>query len=335
MQLRKDIINENSLPSLNDYVEPIQKNIENLKKLVENYTPDNSVTFVGAGTSKPLGIVDWEELIKELFDCCEKEFRTTNKQCLDDPEQWPKLADEIFQELKNKGKQRKYFEVIQSKMLPKNNTTTLTLIKMILAVRTCLTTNFDISIEAAYNFINYLSNHFKIKNKKSLIIKHIPEIEDLSDKNGSSIYYLHGNVKRNIYILRKTHYEQYYPTISKRSDGSKCIESCLKHFFKKRSIIFVGFSFADSYVREYLFALAKEIEQENKINQSFYHESGEVYNPNQITHFLLIEARDNYSSDKLLYDFEKFYILPIVYKKGQHIFIEKLFEQLSRRNYGY
>ena len=181
MQQRKDFETESSRPSLNDYIESIPKNIENLKKLIDNYAIDKSVAFVGAGASKPLGIVDWEGLIKALFDCCGSEFRTSNKEYLEDTEQWPELADKIFQELTKKGKKEKYFETIRKGMSPNNNTTTVTLIKMILAVKTCLTTNFDISIEAAGEFVNYLSNHFGAKDKKDFIKKHIPESEDYSN----------------------------------------------------------------------------------------------------------------------------------------------------------
>lgn len=47
-----------------DSLEPAEfkKSRENLLKLIELYRKDGVVTFVGAGTSKPLGILDWEKI---------------------------------------------------------------------------------------------------------------------------------------------------------------------------------------------------------------------------------------------------------------------------------
>jgi len=317
-----------------NYIEPIQKNTENLNKLIENYSSEKTVAFVGSGVSDPLGIVDWKGLLKELINHCEMNFQNNSKQELDNSEQWPELADKIYYELQSKQKERLFYSVIRNKMVPSNNTTTLTLVKMIIAIKICLTTNFDRSIESAYEALDYLSKYLGNKEYGKPLIKYVPNFGEYLSQSKGIIYYLHGNISEDIYILRKTHYDKYYPSVSRMNGGSTSIEDCLKYFFKNKNIIFIGFSFADKYIRQYLLKLAKEIERENMINSSLFNEHGKVYNREQILHFLLIDSENNIwqkMQEQIFSEYEKYFILPIIYKSKKHIFIEKLFEYLSRR----
>ncbi|MHA1343952.1 MAG: SIR2 family protein, partial [Promethearchaeota archaeon] len=209
------------------------------------------------------------------------------------------------------------------------------LIKILLAVNICLTTNFDKSIENAYDFLNYIAKHFSSKNYYvNLIKKYIPQLEEYpNSKHDKVIYYLHADVENEVFILRKNQYDKYYPSVSGLNNYSKCIENCFRFFYKNKNIIFIGFSFADRYVREYIFKLSKELKNENLLHQSIYSEEGKIFYPKQSSHFMLIDTNtDIWLKEKsnIFKKFEEYNIFPIIYQSGLHIFIEQLFEYLSR-----
>jgi len=269
--------------------------------------------------------------LDELIKCCDETFQNNKISELSNPEQWPELADCIYYELKKNSKERMFNTKIKERMTPVINTTTLSIIKVILATKIQLTTNFDNSIESAYEFLEYLYKITKNVTFNKPQIKCVPDFGAYSDNSRNIIYYLHGNIKDDIYILRKTHYDMYYPSVSGK--GNCCIEDCLKHYFKNKSIVFIGFSFSDKYIKQYVFNLSKEIERNNMINANMFDQYGKVYTPENIRHYLLIDSEnDEYKKikDEIFNEYKDYYIYPIVYKSNKHIFIEKVFELLSQ-----
>ena len=320
-----------------DSLEPseFKKSKENLSKLIELYRRDRIVTFVGAGTSKPLGILDWKKLLSKLIDICGDDFKKENTIYLENDSQWQELAEKIYQELDKSGRKDSYHTIIKKAMSPSNNSSSLTLIKMMLAVDIHLTTNFDRSIENAYDFLNYISKYLKNKRyDRHFSKKYITNLEDYTNKNGNVIYYLHADIENDIFILRKSQYEKYYPSISNLRNGPKCIENCLRYFFINKNIVFIGFSFADKYVRDCFFKLSKDIEYEKMEHQSLYSQEGKVYNSRQKEHFLIVDSENKIWQKKkkqIFQEYEQYNIFPIIYKLGDHVFLEKLFEYLSEK----
>ncbi len=335
-----NIENENFFNSVQDgaepecasFLEPIEQNFANLYELCKLCNSNNTVTFLGAGTSKSCGIADWEEVMRVLMEYAKDKY--SFEKDLGDSENWPSLAEEIYSLLDSEGDESKYCEIIEEQMQPSHNTTTLTLVKMILALDIHLTTNFDKSLENAYEFLEYLSKRFgyeKLKRQFKRCV--LPDFGDLSSSiNGGIVYYLHGHIERKVYIFKSTDYDKYYPSISNNIESSSCIEDCIRHFYGNRHIVFVGFSFEDAYLRKYVFRLAKDIEKENRVHQSLYRQSGQVYPRKQISHFLIIDTNTRVweeNKHKIFDKFKEFNIYPVVYKGGQHIFLEKLFESLG------
>jgi len=77
--------------------------------------------------------------------------------------------------------------------------------------------------------------------------------------------------------------------------------------------------------------LADEIDRENQIHMEFYEQSGGSYRISKIKHFLIIDSKAGEfkkSGDKIFETYQRLNIYPIVYK--EHIFLEKLFEELCR-----
>lgn len=339
--LENDLYSDISNPNI------LKKSLRNLSNLISTYNRDKMVSFIGAGTSKPLGISDWEELMKTLcVEANKKGFTKNFEDFSDNTDIWPSLAQDIFNYLKSENKISVYFDVLKKNMVPKINSTTLTLVKLILALNFHLTTNFDNSIEYAYTFLNYLFDYVGAKEKNIVYTKYfIPDFSPFFlKKQEASICYLHGNVDKDIYILKKQDYEKYYPSVSNTKSDSKSLEleDFLKLCYKNKYIIFIGFSFQDYYVREFFFNLSKEIEREQKIATELYMESGNVYPEKEIKHYLVIDEEilrfysekfGNKKDRNLLHDnFEKYNIYVIIYKKEDYIFLEKLFEFLSQRN---
>jgi len=304
---------------------------DNLNKLIKSYNKNTTVSFIGAGTSKPLGISDWETLMRSLFEKASSSGFSSNFP--NKPQRWPQLAQEIFEYFKNNGTPEKYFDTISQKMMPRNNTTTLTLVKMVLALNVHLTTNFDNSIENAYKFLDYLSKHFKRQElKKRYGLNYLPDFQLHLKTDDSLIYYLHGNINNNTYILKKSDYDTFYPTVSGSQDSVDSLENFLKDCYKNCHIVFFGLSFHDYYVKEFFLNLAKEIEREDKIVSGFYTQSGQSYPGKDIEHFLITDAGILDEYEGRTHDFfQEINIYSIIYKSGKHIFLEKFFEGLAQR----
>jgi len=324
----------NQIVHLETYLhpDPQGQNIRNLKSLMELYSKDRTVSFIGAGVSKPLGIPDWEQLLNNLSKCANK-YYNFQSQLPQNSKEWPAFAEKIYNEFNQNNNSQKYFEIVSERMKPQINTTTLTLVKLVLAINIHLTTNFDSSIENAYKFLNYLSEYFGESEMR--IDYRTYYIPDFSFDTGSNpaIYYLHGNVEKNIYILKKSDYEKFYPSVSSITNSSKALEEFLKYYYKNKNIIFIGFSFQDYYIREFFLNLAKEIERENQIHMNLYRQSGGSYAIPEIKHFLIIGSGTSEFrkfGDEIFNNYQSFNIYPIIYHNEQHIFLEKLFEELCR-----
>jgi hypothetical protein len=315
-----------------------EQNRKNYRELLSLFNRSRFVSFIGAGVSKSLGIQDWKGLLIQLAKVVKSQFNI-DKDIPDDAEQYPEYAEELYKIFENHNAIDDYNNELSRGMRPTKNSTSLTLVKLALAINTHLTTNFDSSLEYAYRFLSYLSNKYSSeKLSKHYEIRHIPLFGDYLRGDGNDlIFYLHGNVSQHLYLLRESQYKIYYPSVSNLEECSRDLESLLNYYYRNRNIIFIGFSFSDFYVREYFFAKAKEIKKENLINKSFVAEAGQPYRESSIKHFLLIDTKNKYFSkhrEKIFEQFHEYNIYPVIYREHEHIFLETLFEVLAEnKNY--
>ena len=307
--------------------ETFSQNRNNYELLVSSFNRSEFVSFTGAGVSKPLGISDWDNLIDDLLK--EANQIGFNESKPNDKREYPGFVESIFKVFEKAGKPALYFDTITNRMVPSINSTSLTLVYLILSLDIHLTTNFDVSIELAYRYLrqthNFLSGEPSLYSLKDL---------DTSSK-GPSIYYLHGSVNEGIYILKKSDYDMYYPSVSKLPGVStRGLETCLKYFYEHKNIIFIGCSFEDPYVRSFFFDLAKEVEKERLLTNGFYGQGGQSCSYRDLRHFLLIEESNTFITDygnEMFAKLKEYNIYPVIYQKDKHIFLEYVFKRLSGR----
>lgn len=307
------------------------ENIKNLELLYSNYSLTDSAAFIGAGTSIPLGIKDWSKLIEDLYNECSDTFKKANVIRLKESDKFPEFADDIFKDFEAKRTPDRFNEIVKYCLEPKINSTSVTLLKISLATKIQITTNFDRSIENAYNF-------FTFANQKGLFKEIQHEVIYLNDLNTyllngkHATFYIHADLTKDIYILKKQHYDIYYPTKSKTSAGIKCIEDCLKRFLESFNIFFVGFSFSDQYVKDTIISCIKEIKKEKLIASNTWSTSNDY----DKSHFILIDENSEIWKTRgvnIFSDFKDYNIYPIIYNSGHHIFIENLMDLLIEKGY--
>lgn len=331
--IQKDVINDplDYLWQGEQKEQIVIQNKNNYELLVRSFDRSEFVSFLGAGVSEPLGISDWDNLINDL--CKEAKTLGFAGDMPKDKNQYPDFAESIFKFLEEKNMKSLYFDTITKRMIPLVNSTSLTLVYLTLSVGIHLTTNFDRSIENAYRFIDEISDLMDVKNKYEKPSLYFLKDLDTSSKE-PSIYYLHGSINEGIFILKKSDYDMFYPSVSNPPVSSvKNLEDCLKYFYERKNIIFIGCSFEDPYVRSFFFNLAKEVERERRSTSSFYGQGGQSCSYKDLSHFLLIEEGNKFIEEygENLFDkLREHYIYPVIYKKDQHIFLEYLFKRLIR-----
>lgn len=312
--------------------EIFSQNRDNYELLVGSFNRSEFVSFTGAGVSKPLGISDWDNLIDDFLK--EASQIGFNESKPSDKNEYPDFVESIFKVFEKAGKNALYFDTIRKRMVPSINSTSLTLVYLTFSLDIHLTTNFDGSIEHAYRFLGQLANLLSVTNKYGEPTLYFLKDLDTSSK-GRSIYYLHGSVNEGIYILKKSDYDMYYPSVSKLLGVSaRGLETCLKYFYEHKSIIFIGCSFEDPYVRSFFFDLAKEVEKERLLTNGFYGQGGKSCSYRDLRHFLLIEEGNKFITDygkEVFSKLKEYNIYPVIYQKDKHIFLEYLFKRLSRR----
>lgn len=327
-------------PSVFLWNDPLDKNVlsqntANYELLLSSFSSSDFVSFTGAGVSKALGIDDWDNLIDKLLDVANKEGFTEDKPA--EKNNYPEYIERLFRHLESKSCKNLYFDTIKARMAPRINSTSLTLIYLSLCVHIHLTTNFDRSIEHAYSCVDFLNDYFKVRRKHPQPEKcYIGNLN--AHSSGPAIIYLHGSETEDVYILKKSDYDLFYPSISGRTttDIDKEVEDCLKHYYRSKTIIFIGFSFEDPYVRDYFFYLAKEMEREEESKREFFSQAGKNISSKKMKHFLLIDKDNTFVShykNETFSELQKYNLYPIIYT-GEHIFLERLFKRFINKTRG-
>ncbi|MBU4491089.1 MAG: SIR2 family protein, partial [Euryarchaeota archaeon] len=294
-----------------------EKNISNYKRLIDSWNADRSISFLGAGTSNPLGIKDWQDLMKLLQEEVKKRY---GKDIDVDKDDLPPIAENLSNEFEAKDHAADFDNIIFRNMDPQYNSTTLTIVKLALLLDKHITTNFDISISNAYNFLNYIESYLQANKRQSKdfyqhSIPDLPNYHQIFRQKGAHVIYLHGK-KDGPYVFKLRDYNKFYPSAQSNS-YSKCIEDCLKSFLKETSFLFIGFSFNDIRLKEMIFRIIAEIKKDILINSNFL--GTQVRSEPYATprHYLLVHNNEEmYGSarwDGFYHEFEQYGIYPVIY----------------------
>ncbi len=300
------------------YLVKSEQNESNLRILLSKFDRTKFLPFVGAGPSIPLGACDWDGLfsgLKEIYKVAMK-LRKKNGRV-----NYPLVFERLYKKISPEQKKKFFssiFEQVDSKIASWNAIHAA----MVGAFPCYVTTNFDVAIEKAYH------NQKKKQLKKYYFHCPKPELELLED----SVVYLHGHRDINFAILKKSDYKYFYPTVSGNS-GIPIIESFLEYLYRNKRIIFIGFSFTDEFITDFIKTLSSRIKNTNHF--LLIDENAKIYQEN----LRLVEKYKNANNPKeaeqqknrFYSDYkENFNLSVIIYKSGHHKFLEDLFNELEQ-----
>lgn len=208
---------------------------------------NNLVLFIGSGLSRSLGFPDWKGLVEEILRELAKEDPKYNDMI-------EILNNNFFNEIeileKIKGKKSEIYGVLDRIFdVPNNEFTNLSLHKKLGSLSTkIITTNYDKALETATGFKKVqFDNNYHIANLSKL---------------DNYVFKLHGCIESpDKCILFEEDYEELY------SDKKGAIER-LRNIIADQTIIFIGFSLSDPYVKrqfEYISKVYKGLSNKHYI----------------------------------------------------------------------
>jgi len=224
-------------------------------QLIDDLSQKDFIVFAGAGIPEPTGVPLWKELLKTLYD---KQPLNGVEVKMDDVNeyQYPNIAQMLFDEFATKGDSNDFKKTIQKKMQSTKIPHTVTQEEIIQACGgRIVTTNFDDTFESAFKRL--------IRNgaiKSELTVQTLSNLECEKVKENNCITYLHGKCNEDEIIFKKADYTKHYPSLDGRQESP--LEKLLRYFYIECniSVVFVGFSFEDSYVMRSLERIYKETE---------------------------------------------------------------------------
>ncbi len=303
--------------NLETYLVKNNFNKENFDKLIEIFNKEEFIPFVGAGSSVPMGGPDWLDLLKKMQNSAGIEIRP-KKDSIGNIN-FPKYFSRLFKKMKD---QSSFYSQLFKSVEPTETGSTEFHVHLVSTFYAYITTNYDTPIERAYK-----------KEKRQEIKKHFFSCYKL-DNLKDSVVYLHGHKDIGFAIIKEEDYRYFYPSVNETSSaGIPILESFLEQVYVGKKIIFIGFSFNDQYVAEFIKLLGLKYKDKR-----------------DIIHFLLIKnnatsylkyqemagkyrqegqlGMANEAESKFFQNFMSINIYPIVYT--ENIFVERLLEKLKR-----
>lgn len=300
--------------NLEEYLVDHPTNRENLDVLLKSYSREIFVPFIGAGSSVPLGGLDWKELLDKMKS--ELGIKTSMSPSINGPN-YPREFSKIYKKL---GDRKKFFDTLFDALKPTQTHFIAFHAYLPDAFDTFVTTNYDSPIEKAYE-----------RHRNQKLQRHYFSCYELDNLRGSVVY-LHGHENIGFAVIKEEDYDYFYPTVSMKN-GIPIIETFLENLYRKRCIVFFGFSFSDSYVAR----LLKQLALRHGGGKHFW-----ILGEGTPTYEGVTKVADQYSKKGRISDAEKvtrgFYqrfsklgIKPIVYGKDRHIFVEKVIQRLGKK----
>jgi len=249
------------------------------------------IVFSGAGVPQTAGVPTWISLLKELLKLTPS---VTDNIDTVDPEEFPNIAQKIFESLRQQNKEDEYYNTIRDSIKPTDAPYSGPQFEIVTTTNWIVTTNFDTTFESAFKKKLQVQNSENTPNIQSL-----PDfrMENLFTKE--SIVYLHGRVDEKFIIFKTDEYENFYPSVSQKTECSKELEDYLKYIFKNYTIVFIGFSFVDRYIKEALKNIYSELKRSDTIC------SAKVgYSPylGKIRHYAFLKSACSNNNNEKLYN---------------------------------
>ncbi|MCM3154484.1 SIR2 family protein [Priestia aryabhattai] len=221
----------------------------NLQSLIDN--SGRLIPFLGAGTSVPLGLPNWKELLLDL-DRGLKETDAKQYNLLINRGQFfraLKFLNQYSGVFKDKRVIKKEIARVINTRYKRNMNDKFHNINDILNLNSdfYITTNYDNA------FTDYRNNFVMPLN-----LNEIEDIQDLISENKQRVIHLHGNIeKQSSMIVDEDDYNNLY--------SERKINDILTAILGNRRLLFIGFSFNDQYFKDLYSNIIKNINGEHFI----------------------------------------------------------------------
>lgn len=211
----------------------------NIRKIRELYKEDNLVPFIGAGLSKPFNIPDWKQLITRLSDEYMENFKhikPTVNEYLNNNNFWSAMETILeFAPISESDIQEEIVRIIDNQMRKSVNNNDHNYLDLAnLNFKVYLTTNYD----------HLLTKYINEDNCVPLILNDIDfSTQNLFSAKKKRVFHLHGHISNpGTIVITKDQYKKLY--------NSKKYDNILKLFTGNKSLLFIGFSFDDQFIKE-------------------------------------------------------------------------------------
>lgn len=213
---------------------------------------DGFVVFAGTGVCLELGLPTWKTLLQSLEQACYAQ----QKQTFDNPDEFPEWAQKFYDHLVNENREGEYKAILERQLRPTNALHSVHQREIVETTGRIVTTNFDATFEDAFRRVFPDCDDF---------VQCLPNFDEKRMQDRCVLAYLHGSSEDCI-ILKTSDYDTFYPSVSKVVRGSGVLEDYLRYLYLNHTLVFVGFSFDDRYMREALKTIHSRIVDEDKIH---------------------------------------------------------------------
>lgn len=173
---------------------------------------------------------------------------------------YPEIAQILYDKIANDSNYRSYLK----ELFEQTNQSSLEIHKKILSkFDVVFTTNFDNAFECCCDDNNIKYNVHKLPIFNPFIL--FKNVENTKD-----IVHLHGYNIDEIYIFKQSDYDAYYPSVSGEVAGSHELEDFLRCVIKYTNLIFIGFSFDDKIINEFIGRVLNEIKIEKDLHKKLF-----------------------------------------------------------------
>ena len=211
----------------------------NLRKLRDLYKEENLVPFIGAGLSKPFNIPDWDQLIRRLSDEyleASKEIKPTVEAYLHKKDFWSAIKIILeFASVSESDIQEEIALIIEDEIGKSEISTDHNYVDLAnLNFKVYLTTNYDHLLTKYMNRDNYVP----------LVLSEIDfNTQNMFRTKKKRVFHLHGHITNpGTIVITKDQYKKLY--------NNRKYDDILKLFTGNKSLLFIGFSFDDQFIKE-------------------------------------------------------------------------------------
>ena len=216
------------------------KEIPELPKAIINAVSTNElVIFVGAGVSRIVGCMGWEDLAKQLIDRTSELTNSEGRrfikyraiESIRNTNDNKKKITICYEILKSQGREEDFYEIMVSALTPEKSKSGVTIYNDLFKFRAIyLTTNADELFIKQGTFKNFVCGKY--------ITEHIPE--------RLTLYHLHGTIgERESLVFTLPDYLHLYKP-------GKPYSTFLEKIFRENTVLFVGYSLSEIEFLQYL-----------------------------------------------------------------------------------